>query len=71
MSELCEGKQRVGIDVHRRRSVLVRMSENGEKLEAVRISNDPGRLPRVRGCVAVGGTSRTSLRLRTGPMVKG
>jgi len=26
-----EGKQLIGIDVHRRRSVLVRMSEAGEK----------------------------------------
>ncbi len=27
--------------MHRRRSVLVRMTEAGEPLEAVRISNDP------------------------------
>jgi hypothetical protein len=31
----------VGIDLHRRRSVLVRMTEAGEKLETVRIDNDP------------------------------
>ena len=31
----------VGIDLHRRRSVLVGMSEAGETLETVRISNDP------------------------------
>jgi hypothetical protein len=43
-----EGKQYVGIDVHRRRSVLVRMAaESGEKLEAVRISNDPDYLRQV------------------------
>jgi transposase len=36
-----EGKQIVGIDLHRRRSVLVRMTETGERLETVRISNDP------------------------------
>jgi len=47
VSESYEGKQRVGIDVHRRRSVLVRMSETGEKLEATRISNDPDRLREV------------------------
>src|SRR5262245_45517916 len=29
------------MDLHRRRSVLVRMSETGEGLETVRISNDP------------------------------
>ena len=35
------GKQIVGMDLHRRRSVLVRMTETGEHLETVRISNDP------------------------------
>ena len=41
MSESYEGRQIVGIDLHRRRSVLVRMTETGERLETVRISNDP------------------------------
>lgn len=41
MSKAYEGKQIVGIDLHRRRSVLVRMTEAGETLETVRISNDP------------------------------
>ncbi len=36
-----EGKQIVGMDVHRRRSVLVRMAEAGERLESTRITNDP------------------------------
>jgi len=36
-----EGKQIVGMDVHRRRSVLVRMTEAGERLESTRITNDP------------------------------
>jgi Transposase len=36
-----DGKQYVGIDLHRRRSVIVRMTETGEKLETVRIDNDP------------------------------
>jgi transposase len=31
----------VGIDLHRRRSVLVRMAEDGEKLETIKIVNDP------------------------------
>ena len=34
------GRQFVGIDLHRRRSVLVRTTEAGEVLESVRISND-------------------------------
>ncbi|MFI7578333.1 hypothetical protein [Micromonospora sp. NPDC049497] len=36
-----DGRQFVGIDLHRRRSVIVRMTEAGEKLDAVRIDNDP------------------------------
>ncbi len=40
MSEEYAGRQIVGIDLHRRRSVLVRMTEAGETLETTRISND-------------------------------
>ena len=36
-----DGRQVVGIDLHRRRSVIVRMSQAGEKLSTVRIDNDP------------------------------
>ena len=39
MSEY-DGSQFVGIDLHRRRSVLVRTTEGGEPLEVVRINND-------------------------------
>ena len=34
-------RQYVGIDLHRRRSVIVRMSADGEKLSTVKIDNDP------------------------------
>ena len=34
-------RQYVGIDLHRRRSVIVRMDEAGERLRTVRIGNDP------------------------------
>jgi transposase len=34
-------RQYVGIDLHRRRSVIVRMTEDGEVLDCVRIGNDP------------------------------
>lgn len=47
MSGAYEGKQIVGMDLHRRRSVLVRMTETGEHLETVRISNDPEYLAQV------------------------
>src|SRR6266498_5916891 len=36
-----DGRQVVGIDLHRRRSVIVRMAEAGEQLGCVRIDNDP------------------------------
>jgi transposase len=41
------GQQFVGIDLHRRRSVLVRMTEAGEVLESVQIINDADRLTEV------------------------
>jgi transposase len=41
MSAEYDGQQIVGIDLHRRRSVIVRMSETGERLDSVRIDNDP------------------------------
>src|SRR5689334_19014011 len=36
-----DGRQVVGIDLHRRRSVIVRMTEAGEHLQTMRIDNDP------------------------------
>ena len=39
-----DGRQFVGIDLHRQRSVIVRQSESGEQLSAVRILNDPASL---------------------------
>ena len=47
MSGAYEGRQIVGMDLHRRRSVLVRMTDTGEHLETVRISNDPDYLREV------------------------
>jgi transposase len=37
----CGGRQYVGIDLHRRRSVIVRMDEAGIRLDTVKIDNDP------------------------------
>ena len=42
--EAYDGPQIVGMDLHRRRSVLVRMTEDGRKLATVRITNNPVRL---------------------------
>jgi hypothetical protein len=44
VNEAYDGQQFVGIDLHRRRSVLVRMSEAGEPLECVRILNERDQL---------------------------
>jgi len=44
MTEAYDGRQVVGMDLHRRRSVLVRMTEDGRKLETVRIDNSPAAL---------------------------
>ena len=41
------GQQFVGIDLHRRRSVIVRTTAAGEVLEAVQIVNDADRLSEV------------------------
>jgi transposase len=49
VSEAYAGRQVVGIDLHRRRSVIVRMTESGERLETVRILNDRDRLAEVMG----------------------
>src|SRR3954452_7308104 len=46
MSEYA-GRQFVGMDLHRRRTVLVRTTDAGEVLESVRISNDVDSLNRV------------------------
>jgi transposase len=41
VSEQYADRQIVGIDLHRRRTVIVRMTPAGEKLATVRIDNDP------------------------------
>jgi len=46
MTEAYDGRQVVGIDLHRRRSVIVRMTEDGRKLETVRITNSAAALRR-------------------------
>ena len=43
----CNGQQYVGIDLHRRRTVIVRTSAEGEVLEAIRIANNPDTLAEV------------------------
>jgi hypothetical protein len=41
-----DGRQVVGIDLHGRRSVIVRMAEAGERLGWAGVDNDPMALPR-------------------------
>ncbi|HEV8276362.1 MAG TPA: hypothetical protein VGQ26_11800 [Streptosporangiaceae bacterium] len=47
MSEAYDSREVVGIDLHRCRSVLVRMAADGRKLETTRITNSPAELRRV------------------------
>jgi hypothetical protein len=46
MSVAYDGRQVVGMDLHRRRSVLVRMTGDGQKLETTRITNSAAELRR-------------------------
>ena len=46
MTEAYDGRQVVGMDLHRRRSVLVRMTADGRKLETARITNSVAELRR-------------------------
>ena len=46
MTEAYDGREVVGMDLHRRRSVLVRMGGDGRKLETARITNSPAELRR-------------------------
>jgi transposase len=54
MTEAYDGRQVIGMDLHRQRSVLVRMAEDGRKLETARIDNSPAAL---RTVVARAGTN--------------
>jgi transposase len=44
----------VGIDLHRRRSVIYRMDEAGEKIDSVRVDNEPGRFAKEVSAAPVG-----------------
>ena len=44
MEQAYDGRQVVGMDLHRRRSVLVRMTGDGRRLGMARITNSPQEL---------------------------
>src|SRR5713226_8995805 len=46
METAYDGRQVVGMDLHRRRSVLVRMTRDGRRLGTARITNSPAELRR-------------------------
>src|SRR5713226_3810423 len=46
METAYDGRQVVGMDLHRRRSVLVRMTEDGRRLGTAKITNSPAELRR-------------------------
>jgi len=54
METAYDGRQVVGMDLHRRRSVLVRMTEDGRRLGTARITNSAAEL---RKAIAAAGTS--------------
>ena len=49
MTEAYDGRQVVGMDLHRRRSVLVRMTPDGRRLDTARITNSAAELRREIG----------------------
>jgi len=64
METAYDGRQVVGMDLHRRRSVLVRMSEEGRKLGVTRIANSPAALRAAIG--AAGSAPRVVLEATYG-----
>ena len=46
MEKAYDGRQIVGMDLHRRRSVLVRMTQDGRRLSTSKITNSPQELRR-------------------------
>ena len=67
MTEAYDGRQVVGMDLHRRRSVLVRMTADGKRLETGRITNSAGAAPGDRqGRRASAGGARGDVRLVLG-----
>jgi hypothetical protein len=70
MSTPIEDRQVIGIDLHRRRSVVVRLAAEGQQARrAVRFANDVPHLRRVTGqhAVRLGPQSARPERLRTVP----
>jgi hypothetical protein len=64
MSEEYAGRQIVGMDLRRHRSVLVRMTEDGRKLGTVRITNSPAALR--AGLARAGDSPRVALEAAYG-----
>jgi hypothetical protein len=56
MQQKYDGPQIVGMDLHRRRSVLARIAENGDRLGSARLNNNPMTL--AADTVTAGGPSQ-------------
>lgn len=48
------GKEYVGIDLHRRRSLIYRMDQAGEKIDSVRVDNEPSHFAKAVSTAPVG-----------------
>ena len=61
-------KEYVGIDLHRRRSVIVRKNAEGEVVSKVHIVNDPVALALGRGIIDGVAASRCRSLIKRGPI---
>ena len=48
------GKEYVGIDLHRRRSLIYRMDQAGDKIDSVRVDNEPSHFAKAVSTAPVG-----------------
>ncbi len=48
------GKEHVGLDLRHRRSVIYRLDQAGEKIDSVRVDNEPSRFAKTVSVAPVG-----------------
>ena len=65
------GKGHVGIDLHRRRSVIYRMDQARDKMEPVRVDNDPIHFAKEVSAAPVGSDASAACALMTSSSADG
>ena len=63
------GKEYVGIDLHRRRSVIYRMDQAGDKIDSVRVHNEPSDFAKAVSVAPVGSDVIVEATSGTGPLI--